>query len=127
MARPASSAVIPNVAGILEVEAEDEHQPVDRARPDQDAERGPDQCPILHQVEVDQWRIRAALHIDEGDGGDNRDKNEPSVAGEVHPQSDPLLTASMNGARMAATRKVPSQSMLRDRFGPTTLRPGAES
>ena len=44
-------------------------------------------------------------------------KNEPSVSGEVHPHSDPLLTATMNGARIAATRKVPSQSMLRERFG----------
>ena len=39
------------------------------------------------------------------------------VATDVQPQLDPSLTPRISGARMAATKKVPSQSMERDRVG----------
>jgi hypothetical protein len=41
----------------------------------------------------------------------------PIVANDPQPQSAPLLSARMRGARIAATRKVPAQSMVRDRSG----------
>src|SRR5262245_58839201 len=42
---------------------------------------------------------------------------QASVAGDAQPQSVPLLTARISGARIAATSTVPSQSIDRGRSG----------
>ena len=95
--------------GVLEVEAEQVHQAVDRARADQDRDRGADQDPVAQQREVQQRHGDPSL---DGDEARNRRRprsaKQPSVAAESHPQSPLLVTPRMSGISVSATSTVPA-------------------
>ncbi len=74
VASPASSGLMPEAGGVLEVEADDVHQAVDRASPDQDRQRRADEHLVAQQAEVEQRRLHAPLDGDEAEAGGDRER-----------------------------------------------------
>ena len=73
VARPAWKRAHPEPVRVLEVQAEDVHEPVDRAGDDQDRERRADEHAVAQQLQVDERCLRPPLDAHEQHGGHDRD------------------------------------------------------
>ena len=104
VARPAWNAFMPERRRVLEVQAEQVHQRVDRAGDDQDGQRGADQDRGCAAAAGRPAAPRRAARPRRTGSETIATAKQPSVAADVQPQSLPLLSASTTGASTSAIR-----------------------
>ena len=94
--------------GVLEVEAEQVHQPVDGAGADQDRDGGADQDPVAEQRQVEQRDFTRCSTATKANPATIAIAKQTRVAAESQPQSPLLLTPRINGTSVSAISSVPA-------------------